>query len=119
MMKMKMKVNQQVFICTKIQYLKLLNLKHSLPNAIEPFFIDEILRKGTAEEDLRDEKGYIILKEEMYAEINYLEKIKEGKKLIKYQRTRKPSSVFVYLHEIFFTKVDLDETLSMSIDEYP
>ena len=54
-------------------------------NAIEPFFIAKILQKGTAEEDLCNENGHIILEGEMYGEINYLEKIKKGKKLIRYQ----------------------------------
>lgn len=52
---------------------------------MEPFFIGEILPKGTAEDDLCDENGHIILAGDMYAEINWLEKITEGKKLIKYQ----------------------------------
>ena len=44
-------------------------------NAIEPFFIAEILQKGTAEEGLCDENGHTIFESEMYAETNYLEKI--------------------------------------------
>ena len=51
-------------------------------------------------------------------EVNYVEKIKEGKKLFKYQQLRKPCSVFIYFHEIFITNVALGENLSMSIDEY-
>ena len=47
----------------------------SPPNTIEPFFIAEILWKGTAKEDLHNENGHILLEGEIYAEINYLEKI--------------------------------------------
>ena len=47
----------------------------SPPNTIEPFFIAEILWKGTAKEDLHNENGHIFLEGEIYAEINYLEKI--------------------------------------------
>ena len=36
-------------------------------NAIKPLFIAEILRKGTAEEDLLNENGHI-LEGKMYAE---------------------------------------------------
>ena len=71
----------------------------SPPNAIEPLFIAEILWKGTAEEDLRNENGHI-LESKMFAEINYLENIKERKKLIKYQQLSKSSSVFMYVYTL-------------------
>ena len=85
---------------------------------MEPFFIGEILPKGTAEDDLRDENGHIILAGDMYAEINWLEKITEGKKLIKYQWPRESSLVLMCFHEIFVTNAALNESLSMSIGEY-
>lgn len=90
----------------------------SPPNAIEPFFIAEVLSKGIAEQDLSDKNGHYILKGETYAEIFYLQKVKEGRKSVTYQRPRKPLPILIYLREIFITNIALDENLPMTIDEF-
>ena len=86
----------------------------SPPDATEPFFLAEILRKGTAEEVPHDANRHIILE----CRNKLCWKIKEGKKLFKYKQLWKPCSVFIYFYEIFITNVALGENLSMSIDEY-
>ena len=50
-------------------------------NAIEPFFIVEVLNKGIAEESISDIFGHTILCGEQYAEVCYLQKKDKRKTL--------------------------------------
>ena len=53
-------------------------------NAIEPFFIAEVINKGVAECNIYDEN-------ERYAEIKYLQKSEQKRKFVQYQRPKKDS----------------------------
>ena len=55
----------------------------SSPNAIEPFFITQILSKGLAEKNMINEFDHSVLAGEMYAEVIYLQKLLERKKPVK------------------------------------
>ena len=67
---------------------------HSPPNAIEPFFIAQILSKGLAEKNMINEFGNLVLAGEMYAEVIYLQKLLERKKSVKYQKAKKTPNYF-------------------------
>ena len=66
----------------------------SPPNAIEPFFIAQILSKGLAEKNMINEFGLSVLAGEMYEEVIYLQKLLERKKLVKYQKSKKRPNCF-------------------------
>ena len=87
-------------------------------NAIEPFFIVEVLNKGIAEESISDIFGHTILCGEQYAEVCYLQKKDQKKNIVRYQRPKKVNSVYIHIGEIFVTNVALDVDLCMDIYEY-
>ena len=71
--------NMQHFVLNKSTVYELLEPGtyvgvRSPQNAIEPFFVVEVLSKGTAEEDISDENGHSIMSGEQYAEVTYLQK---------------------------------------------
>ena len=90
----------------------------SPPNAIEPFFIVEVFSKGIAKEALCDASGYSILSGEQYAEVGYLQKQDEKKRIVRYQHPKIQESIFIHRAEIFVTNVALNGDLCMDIYEY-
>ena len=87
-------------------------------NALEPFYVAEILHKGIAENNLRDQYGHYILTGEKYAEICYLQEKREGKQKIIYERTKSITFAYILIAEIFITNIELDVDLKMSKTEY-
>ena len=69
----------------------------SPPNAIEPFFIAQILSKGLTEKNMIDEFGLSVLAAEMYEEVIYLQKLLERKKSVKCQKPKKPTKLFSFI----------------------
>ena len=90
----------------------------SPPNAIKPFFIVEVFSKGIAKEALCDASGHSILSGEQYAEVGYLQKQDEKKRIVRYQHPKIQESIFVHMAEIFVTNVALNKDLCMDIHEY-
>ena len=115
--------NMQHFVLNKSTVYELLEPgtyvgMRSPQNAIEPFFVVEVLSKGTAEEDISDENGHSIMTGEQYAEVTYLQKNNETRKKITYKRPKKPQHIYIYIAEIFVTNIALDQNLCMDINEY-
>ena len=54
-------------------------------NAIEPFFIVEVVSKGTATKAIFDVNGHTILCGEQYVEVSYLQKRDEKRNIVRYQ----------------------------------
>ena len=90
----------------------------SPPNAIEPFFIVEVFHRGVAQENLFDSNGHSIVSGEHYAEVGYLQKNNEKKRIVSYTRPKKQQSIYIHIAEIFVTNIALNEDLCMDIDEY-
>ena len=90
---------------------------HSPPNAIEPFFIAQILSKGLAKKNMINEFGHSFLAGEMYAEVIYLQKSLERKKSVKYQKPKKHQIVFIHTYKIFVTNIFVSR-LTLSSEEY-
>ena len=75
-------------------------------NAIEPFFLGEVIDKGIAEDNFRDDGGHMIMTGRKYARVSYLQKSKEGKKKVTYERPRKQNQeVFIYIDETIFQNI--------------
>ena len=62
-------------------------------NAIETFFIVEVVSKGTAPETISDVSGHTILCGEQYVEVCYLQKRDEKINIVRYQRPKKSQSI--------------------------
>ena len=90
----------------------------SSPNAIEPFFITQILSKGLAEKNMINEFDHSVLAGEMYAEVIHLQKLLERKKPVKYQKPKKHQIVFIQTYKIFMTNICMSEDLTQSSEEY-
>ena len=90
----------------------------SPPNATEPFFIVEVFHRGVAQENLFDSNGHSIVSGEHYAEVDYLQKNNEKKRIVSYTRPEKQQSIYIHIAEIFVRIVALNEDLCMDIDEY-
>ena len=67
----------------------------SPPNAIEPFFIVEVFHRGVAQENLFDSNGHCIVSREHYAEVGYLQKNNEKKRIVSY--TSKKAAEYIYI----------------------
>ena len=86
-------------------------------NSIELFFVAEVLKKGCACEDLMDSNGHIILKDDEYLEIHYLEKFKENKKYIQYKRCKQDTG-YIHPAEVLSCFMQLDDEFKMDRPEY-
>ena len=91
----------------------------SPPNAIEPFFIVEVFHRGVAQENLFDSNGHSIVSGEHYAEVGYLQKNNEKKRIVSYTRPKRQQSIYIHIAEIFVTNTALNEDLCMDIDINP
>ena len=89
----------------------------SSTNAFEPFYLIEIVDKGIASYNITDSYGHMIIKGKRYAEGIYLEKQIESKKSVKYEYARRKDNVFIYLHEIVVTNIQVEQ-LQVNIEEY-
>ena len=127
MKNMKIKVNQQSFIYTKIQCLKLLNLQHSWewnPHLMQlnHFLLLRYYKKVLLKRVFAMKMDILFLKVRCMQKQTILKKFKKlWSKKIKDQRLRKPSSVFIYLNEIIFiTNITIIyyQNLSLSMGEY-
>ena len=87
-------------------------------NAVGPFFIVEVVSKGTATEAISDVNGHTILCGEQYVEVCYLQKRDEKRNIVRYQPTKKFQSTYIHIAEIFVTNVALDAWKSMNINQY-
>ena len=87
-------------------------------NAIETFFIAEVIQKGIAENNIYDTNGHHILSGERYAEVRYLQRYEQKRKFVKYQRPKKEQFILIHVAEVFVTNVALDEDLCMDIRVY-
>ena len=90
----------------------------SAHNAIEPFFIVEVISKGTATEAISDVNGHRILCGEQYVEVCCLQKQDEKRNIVRYQQPKRFQSMYIHIAEIFVTIVALDADLCMEIYEY-
>ena len=53
----------------------------SPPNAIESFFVGEVMDKGIAENNMINQNGHTIMSGELYLEVCYLQKEARKKKM--------------------------------------
>ena len=67
---------------------------------------------------MSDVNGHYILSGEQYAEVGYLQKKDEKKRVVRYQHPKKQQSIYIHVAQVFVTNVALDEDLSMDIYEY-
>ena len=89
----------------------------SQSNAIEPFYIAEVLNKGVAE-NMFDENGHSIMSGEPYLEVNYLQKGAQKRRIVQDHRPKKAQRILIHIAKVFITNVDLNADLCMNIDEY-
>ena len=88
-------------------------------DALEQFFIVEVVSKQVAKEFVEDAHGHRIAKGDPYLSINYLEKsLKSSMKKIKYVRSKTTTEVYINVGEIFATNVQIEDDLSISMKEY-
>ena len=87
-------------------------------NALETFYIAEVIQKGVAENNMNDDCGHYICAGEKYAEVCYLQKKSEGKRRVSYERIKSMTSVHIIIAEIFVTNIDLAADLKMTKEEY-
>ena len=91
----------------------------SPPNAIEPFFIVEVFHRGVSQENLFDSNGHSIVSGEHYAEVGYLQKKNEKKRIVRYTHPKRQQSIYIHIAKIFVTNIALNEDLCMDIDINP
>ena len=77
-----------------------------------------MFNKGVAREGMSDANGHYILSGEQYAEVGYLEKKDQKKRVVRYQHSKKQQSIYIHVAEVVVTNFALDEDLSMGIYEY-
>ena len=90
----------------------------SPPNAIESFYVAEVMDKGVSENNMIDENGHNIMSAELYLEERYLQKEAQKKKGVQYQRQKKLHHILIHVAEVFITNITLDADLCMDISEY-
>ena len=64
---------------------------------IEPFIIVKVFNKGVAPEGIRDANGHYIFSGEQYAEVGYLQRKYEKKRVVWYQRPKKQQSIYIHV----------------------
>ena len=89
----------------------------STTNALELFYLAEVVGKGTASQNMQDQNGHTILSNEMYIQVIYLQKKSESLKGVKYQRSQS-DPVLIHVPEIFATNIAINGNLQMDIEEY-
>ena len=87
-------------------------------NAIECFFLCEVIETDIAKCTMSDDGGHIVVKGERYAKVLYLQKKSESKKHAKYERPQKQTETLIHIAEVFATNILVDANLKMDIGEY-
>ena len=77
-----------------------------------------MFNKGVAQEGMSDANGHYILSGEQYAEVGYLQKKDEKKRVVRYECLKKQQSIYIHVAEVFLTNAALDEDLSMNISQF-
>ena len=86
-------------------------------NAIESFFVGEVMDKGIAENNMINQNGHTIMSGELYLEVCYLQKEAQKKKMW-HQLPKKLHCILTHVAEVFITNTGLDADLCMVINEY-
>ena len=89
----------------------------SPPNAIESFFVAEVMDKGIAENNMIDQNGHTVMSGELYLEVCYLQKAAQKKKMW-HQLPKKLHCILTHVAEVFIANTALDADLCMVINEY-
>ena len=90
----------------------------SPPRSIELFFVVKVINKEIANEMMKDSYGHIIAKGEPYLTVVYLEFKSQSRKNVQFGMSRNLTPAYIHIGEVFVTNIQMDENLSMDIQEY-